>query len=60
MMYAKNISVTAVKKKCVKLLANLFTWKSKYIRRLFSFNYNLCSPFLGIIILMVKTNASFT
>lgn len=58
MMYAKNISVTAVKKKCLKLLANLFTWKSKYMRRLFSFN--LCSPFLGIIILMVKTNESFT
>lgn len=41
-MCAKNISVTAVKKKCLKLLAKLFTWKFKYMRTLFSFNYNLC------------------
>lgn len=59
-MCAKNISVTAVKKKCLKLLAKLFTWKFKYIRTLFSFNYNLCDPFLRIIILMVKANESFT
>lgn len=60
-MCAKNISVIAVKKQwCLKLLAKLFTWKSKDMRRLFSFNYNLCNPFLSSKIILVKTNESCT
>lgn len=56
-MWTKNNSVIAVNS--VKLLAELFTWKSKHMRSFFS-NYNLCNPFLRSVTVMMKAYESFT